>query len=74
MFTNWASALEPGLLIGMSKNGDLIGLSSYAEGEGELYVNIGTPKGSRNKFDYDEEYSLFKLGGVLPAGAIFPFD
>lgn len=37
-------------------------------------VIIETPKGSRHKFNYDEEYHLFKLGGVLPAGAAFPFD
>lgn len=43
------------------------------EGE-EINVIIETPKGSRNKFNYDEELGLFKLGGVLPAGASFPFD
>jgi inorganic pyrophosphatase len=58
----------------MSKTGGLIGLSSYADGRDELHVIIETPKGSRNKFDYDEEHGLFKLGGVLPAGAVFPFD
>jgi inorganic pyrophosphatase len=42
--------------------------------EGELNVIIETPKGSRNKFNYDEATGLFKLGGVLPAGAAFPFD
>jgi len=42
--------------------------------EGELNVIIETPKGSRNKFNYDEAAGLFKLGGVLPAGAAFPFD
>ena len=42
--------------------------------EGGLNVIIETPKGSRNKFNYDEETGLFKLGGVLPAGASFPFD
>ncbi|MDF2439957.1 MAG: inorganic pyrophosphatase [Abditibacteriota bacterium] len=41
---------------------------------GELNVVIETPKGSRNKFDYDEEQGVFKLGGVLPVGASFPFD
>ncbi|MCA1557332.1 MAG: inorganic diphosphatase, partial [Acidobacteria bacterium] len=40
----------------------------------EINVIIETPKGSRNKFNYDEELGLFKLGGVLPAGASFPFD
>ena len=42
--------------------------------EGDLNVVIDTPKGSRNKYTYDEKTGLFKLGGVLPAGASFPFD
>ena len=37
-------------------------------------VVIETPKGSRNKFDWDPELGLFRLGGVLPLGAVFPFD
>jgi inorganic pyrophosphatase len=41
---------------------------------GELNVIIDTPKGSRNKFKYDERHRVFKLGGVLPAGAVFPYD
>ncbi|HEX8141132.1 MAG TPA: inorganic diphosphatase [Pyrinomonadaceae bacterium] len=49
-------------------------LRAFAKGSKELNVIIETPKGSRNKFDYDEEHGLFKLGGVLPAGAVFPFD
>jgi inorganic pyrophosphatase len=35
---------------------------------------IETPKGSRNKFDYDAESGLFMLGGLLPEGMMFPFD
>jgi inorganic pyrophosphatase len=42
--------------------------------DGDLNAVIETPKGSRNKFDYDEAQGLFKLGGVLPLGASFPFD
>src|ERR1041385_1547649 len=34
---------------------------------------IETPKGCRNKFDYDPESNLFMLGGLLPEGMIFPF-
>lgn len=49
-------------------------LSAYQSASDELNVIIETPKGSRNKFNYDEDYNLFKLGGVLPAGAVFPFD
>jgi inorganic pyrophosphatase len=40
----------------------------------DLNVVVETPKGSRNKFSYDEKQGLFKLTGVLPAGASFPFD
>jgi inorganic pyrophosphatase len=35
---------------------------------------IETPKGSRNKFDYDPGSNLFMLGGLLPEGMMFPFD
>ena len=37
-------------------------------------VIIETPKGRRNKFDYDPDYHLFALGGLLPEGLAFPFD
>jgi inorganic pyrophosphatase len=37
-------------------------------------VIIETPKGRRNKFDYDPDYQLFRLGGLLPEGLAFPFD
>src|SRR6201995_3515639 len=35
---------------------------------------IETPKGCRNKFDYDANSNLFMLGGLLPEGMMFPFD
>lgn len=40
------------------------------------YVNaiIDTPKGSRNKSKFDEPLGLFRLGGALPIGSVFPFD
>ena len=37
-------------------------------------VIVDTPKGSRNKYKYDEKRKLFKLGSVLTTGAVFPFD
>src|SRR4051812_50183417 len=49
-------------------------LRTFDKESGDLNVVIETPKGSRNKFDYDPKKDLFKLGGVLPAGAVFPFD
>jgi inorganic pyrophosphatase len=57
-----------------SSPADLTRLSAYASESSELHVIIETPKGSRNKFAYDPDHKLFKLGGVLPAGAVFPFD
>src|SRR6266576_1343944 len=35
---------------------------------------IETPKGCRNKFDYDRDSGLFMLGGLLPEGMMFPFN
>src|SRR5436853_7191668 len=35
---------------------------------------IETPKGSRNKFNYEPDSNLFELGGLLPEGMMFPFD
>lgn len=54
----------------------LVNINPFDEDDGaqELSVIIDTPKGSRNKFKYDEKRGLFELGGVLPAGAVFPFD
>jgi inorganic pyrophosphatase len=48
-------------------------LSAFSK-TGDLNAIIDTPKGSRNKFKFDAEHGLFMLSGVLPAGAVFPFD
>lgn len=37
-------------------------------------VIIDTPKGSRNKYKFDEKRKIFKLSGVLSVGQSFPFD
>jgi inorganic pyrophosphatase len=39
-----------------------------------VMVVIETPKGSPNKLAFDRRYGTFVLKGVLPAGAVFPFD
>ena len=49
-------------------------LETWDEESGDLNAVIESPKGSRNKFNYVPERGLFKLGKVLPAGAVFPFD
>src|SRR3984893_11401569 len=40
----------------------------------ECKAIIETPKGRRNKFDYDPEFEMFTLGGLLPEGLAFPYD
>jgi inorganic pyrophosphatase len=41
---------------------------------GEVKVVIETPKGSRNKYAFDQERKVFALKKVLPAGMAFPYD
>src|SRR5437588_699981 len=41
---------------------------------GLVHVVIDTPRGSRNKFKYDEKLGLFRLSKVLPLGSCFPYD
>lgn len=49
-------------------------LPLYAAGKKHVHVIIDTPKGSRNKYAFDEDLQLFKLKHVLPEGAVFPYD
>jgi inorganic pyrophosphatase len=49
-------------------------LPAFDPESGDLNAVVETIKGSRNKFAYDEQLALFRLKGVLPAGASFPFD
>ncbi len=39
-----------------------------------LTAVIETPKGSAQKYDYDEKNKWFKLKKVMPAGMVFPYD
>jgi len=48
--------------------------ATFDAGTGDLRVVIETPKGSRNKYDYDPESDCLDLAAVLPQGMIFPFD
>jgi inorganic pyrophosphatase len=58
----------------MSKNSPFDKLTTFDEDSGELNVVIETPKGSRNKYAYDEDLGLFVMKGVLAVGHSFPFD
>src|SRR5258707_14740365 len=39
-----------------------------------IQVVVETPKGSRNKYSFDEVQKVFALKKVLPAGMAFPYD
>lgn len=60
----------------MSKNAasGINSLKPFNEETGELNAVIETPKNSRNKYEFNEEKEVFKLGGILPLGESFPFD
>jgi inorganic pyrophosphatase len=49
-------------------------LESLDPNEDNLQVVIETPKGSRNKYAFDEKQRVFGLKKVLPAGMEFPYD
>jgi len=49
-------------------------LPAFDRESGDFNVIIDTPKGSRNKFSWDEKRGLFALAGVLPTGAVFSYD
>lgn len=49
-------------------------LPAFDKATGAVHVIIDTPKGFRNKFSWSEKWQLFEMTGVLPAGAMFPFD
>jgi inorganic pyrophosphatase len=65
----------------MSKNGSRNGLADPSrlkpldKDDNEIVrVVIETPKGSRNKYAFDQSEKTFTLKKVLPAGMAFPYD
>lgn len=48
--------------------------ATFDEKTGELRVVIETPKGSRNKYDYDPDCDCLELATVSPEGMSFPYD
>ena len=49
-------------------------IDPFKTGKKTLRVVIETPKGSRNKFDYDPELGMYALSSVLAEGMKFPYD
>jgi inorganic pyrophosphatase len=65
----------------MSKNGNRNGLADPSrlkavdkDDKEIIKVIIETPKGSRNKYAFDQDEKAFTLKTVLPAGMAFPHD
>ncbi len=58
----------------MNMRNPLVDLDAFDAESGRLNAIIDTPKGSWNKYQYDPQIGIFKLGGPLPLGAVFPFD
>lgn len=52
----------------------MLQLPAFDEKTTALNAIVDTPKGSRNKFKFDEGKGRFKLAGTLPLGNSFPFD
>lgn len=44
------------------------------EESGDFNVVVETPKASRNKYKYDRESGVLRLGATLAEGLVFPFD
>lgn len=49
-------------------------ICTFRENQQDLNIIIETPKGSRNKFDYEPDLGVFELAGVLAEGSSFPYD
>ena len=45
-----------------------------ANDETTIHVIVETPKGSRNKYAFDPEKTVYTLKKVLPVGMAFPYD
>jgi len=49
-------------------------LPTFHAKTGAIHVIVESPRGSRNKYVYDEASALLRLKKVLPAGMSFPFN
>jgi len=58
----------------MSTTKSFAQLPTFDPETGDALAVIETPKGSRNKYGFNEELDVFELRKVLPRGMIFPYD
>jgi len=52
----------------------LTNLHAHVPDSDLVHVIVETPRGHRNKLNYDEQRGLFRLSKVLPLGATFPYE
>ena len=65
---------DPTKLEPFRKKGEDTTSGTVPSGTELLQAVIETPRGSRNKYSWDEEQNVFTLKSVLPAGMVFPYD
>jgi inorganic pyrophosphatase len=53
---------------------NILNMPPFDEESGLVHVIVETPKGSRNKFKYEERYGIFMFDKALPIGQSFSFD
>ena len=49
-------------------------INSFADDDGTVNVIVDTPKGSSNKYSFNEKLQVFELSGVLTLGHSFPYN
>jgi len=52
----------------------VIDLPATESESGHVNVVVDTPKGCRDKYEFDEQHEQWRLSKVLPEGSCFPFD
>ncbi len=68
------SLADPNQLKPFTKKAEESTTGTAEAGDKLLQVIIETPKGSHNKYSFDQEQKIFGLKAALPAGMVFPYD
>lgn len=68
------SLANPNVLKPLKKKPEESTSGAAQPGEELLQVIIETPRGSRNKYSFDEDQLIFQLKAALPTGMVFPYD
>ncbi len=53
---------------------NLTKLDAFDPRSGDVQVVVETPRGSRNKYKYDDRRRVFEVKTLLPVGMTFPYD